>query len=118
MANLASTDVTVTPVGKAWIAGGKKYQQVSIAYGNATLLYPVGGIPLPDFTHFGLRRNLDQLIFTDKEVAGGFSPDWDKSAGTLKLFAETTVGTNQPLIEGTNALAPAATVIGALAVGW
>ena len=120
MANLASTDVTVT-ITDVRLAGRKRRVTGTIAFGDGALLYPVGGVPLPGVASFGFYRQMDTFIIIGNPGGANaltFAPTWDSTNNKLQLFAETTVATNQPLIEGTNALAPAAATYQFEAWGW
>lgn len=117
MTALASTDVTVT-LELRRIEGKRKRNRVKIQFGNATLTYPTGGVPMPSAGAFGMYRNLEGLLFIDEASGNGFVYKYDRTNNKLFIYAETTVATNQPLLEATTALAPAATTIVAEAIGW
>jgi len=104
MAAIASTDVTITQQasigvpGKTWIAGRKRHGLVSIAFGNAALTYPSGGIPMPAASFFGMARNVDTLVLSDPSNASGLLWKYDHSNKTMKgyfpgpiLFVEEVV---------------------------
>jgi len=68
MANVLATDVTVT-VNERWIEGRKRYADVTLAFGNGAATYGTG-IPMPAYTSFGMRRNLDSLRIYFANYAG------------------------------------------------
>lgn len=117
MAPLTSASVTVT-VEKKLIEGQRKRNRVKIVFGDGALTYPTGGVPMPAKGVFGMVRELEALSFYDPAHANGFVYKYDRDNNKLLIYAETTVATNQPLLEATVALAPASTTLVAEAIGW
>lgn len=106
MADIASGNVTYTEV-----AGAKRLQGmpprftnlVTLAFGNNTLTYPTGGIPLLKAS-LGCANSLDELEVLDQGAnAKGYKFEWDKANNKLLVLIEATVGTNTPLAQHTNA---------------
>lgn len=120
MPDLASTDVTVV-IQHRHILGRKRRVTGTIAFGDGAKTYPVGGVPLPAASKFGFLRQMDTFELIGNPGAAfatSFVWNWDSTNNKLQLFAETTVATNQPLIEATNALAPSAGTFQFEAWGW
>lgn len=119
MANLAAANVTVV-ISEVKLMGRKRYVRGTIAFGDGALLYPVGGVPLPVIGKFGFYRQMDSFKLIGYPGGGTvqFAPWWDSTNNKLQLYAETTVATDQPLIEVTNALAPVAETYQFEAWGW
>lgn len=115
MADLASTDVTVTLAAGAphnpRIENGKKKCLVSIAFGDSTLTYPSGGVPMPAYTSFGMVRNLETLVSIDQGSDNAFTVKYDHANQKVRLFE----GGNE-LVAATDA--PPAMTIVAEASGW
>jgi hypothetical protein len=91
MADLASSDVTITvqtlPNGKkATIEGGIRKTLVKIAFGDAALTYPSGGVPLPAATSFGLQRSLSTLRIVDANDGSGINWKYDHENKKLRGY--------------------------------
>lgn len=87
MVALASTDVTVTVERRA-IEGKTMRNRVSVAFGNGTLTYPSGGVPMPAFDKFGLRRNLDFLTIFEDASGNGYVYKYDKTNNKLRIYVQ------------------------------
>ena len=92
MADLASSDVTVT-IQKTRILrgspGGIRFNTVLIAFGNATLTYPSGGVPMPTYPSFGMMKEIEFLqIMTPG--ADGVVWTWDYSNKKLRGWLQGT----------------------------
>lgn len=89
MADIASSDVTIT-IQKSRIAkgspGGVQRNVVKIAFGDGALTYPTGGVPMPTFPKFGMRRELEYLILIDSNDASGIIWKWDYENKKLTAF--------------------------------
>ena len=106
MADIAATDVAYTEVAGARRLQGfppRIYNRVSLAFGNNTLTYPTGGIPLTT-SKLGLPSTLESLDVVDQGAnAKGYKFEWDSTNNKLLVLIEATVGTNTPLGQHTNA---------------
>lgn len=108
MADIASGNVAYTEVaGTRRLDGGRPpfyTAQYSIVFGNNTLTYPTGGIPLLA-SKFGMPQGvlLKVQVVDQGANAGGFKFEWDKANNKLLVRVEDTVGTNTPLKQHTNA---------------
>lgn len=80
MADIASSDLTITIVKNRMVKGSPgalTRNVVKIAFGNGTLTYPSGGVPIPTFPSFGMRREIEFLILIDSGNASGILWKWD-----------------------------------------
>lgn len=106
MADIASGNVTYSEVAGAKALTGMPptfRNLVTLVFGDNTLTYPTGGIPLLK-AKLGCSNVVDTLKVLDQGAnAKGFKFEWDKANSKLKVMVEDTVATNTPLKEHTNA---------------
>lgn len=88
---------------------------VTISFGNATLTYPAGGIPLSGLSGWGFPNVVGEVIIEDASNGDGFLYKWDKVNNKLRIYESPAVASTPavaaPLAEVTTAFAPAATAI-------
>ena len=87
MAAIAVTDVTATLVGKTEIGKVSKTHVMDLTFGNGTLTYPTGGIPLST-SLLGMKRNVDAVQICDASAADGFVYKWDKTNNKILIFTQ------------------------------
>lgn len=91
MAAITSSDVTVTvAAGDREIAGGGAFKNLTLAtvvFGNATLTYPTGGVPLPAIGSFGLRGGIDAAILIPPS-GDGFVYKYDKTNHKILIYSQ------------------------------
>jgi len=91
MAALTSTNVAVavTPAQRDMAGAGafKNFTLAQITFGNGTLTYPTGGVPLPDKSAFGLHKAID-LVLIEQPPANGFVYKYDKDNHKIKIFTQ------------------------------
>lgn len=87
MTALAASDLTLT-VEKIRREGKVYRNRVKIAFGDAALTYPSGGVPLPAATSFGLRSTLEYLILTDANDASGIMWKYDQENKKLRGYLQ------------------------------
>lgn len=87
MTAIAASDVTIT-VNARRIEGKKRKSDVTIAFGNGTLTYPSGGVPMPTYPSFGLVRNLDFLALHDPGNANGLVYKYDRTNNKLRIYEQ------------------------------
>lgn len=91
MAAMTASDVTVTAsrsLQDLAPAGERKMAVASIAFGDAALTYPSGGIPLPVKGQFGFKHQIDFCI--PSEVgANGNTYKYDKTNHKLRIWTAT-----------------------------
>lgn len=85
MADLASSNVTVT-IERRGIEGKLRRNRVKITFGDGALTYPSGGVPLPGFASFGMKRNLDYLTVFDENDATGIIWKYDAANNKLRAY--------------------------------
>lgn len=103
MADLAATNVTVTVNLKDKLTSGKKHRiQGTLTFGDGALTYPAGGVPLPAFGTFGMKRNLDMLILTDGASGNGLLWKYDVTNNKLRGYWPTGGGGTAPTAAATN----------------
>lgn len=124
MADIAATDVTYTEeAGSARFNTSMRREAVfSIAFGNATLTYPSGGIPLTK-GKMGCPTQIDDLIIEDASAADGVVYKWDRTNNKIRAYRIGALDGNaaaaQNLTEFVAATtAPAATTLKARVVGY
>jgi hypothetical protein len=85
MAAIASGDVTVTEVARQ-IIGRQRVNEVTIAFGDGSLTYPSGGVPMT-LAKLGLKRDIKELRIVDGG-GDGFKYDWDKANNKIRIFTQ------------------------------
>lgn len=90
MTALVAGDVTVTVQNKIISAGSpsRKRNRCKVAFGNATLTYPSGGVPLPGFASFGLKKFITFLEFFDQDDASGIVWRYDYETSKLRAYLQ------------------------------
>jgi hypothetical protein len=78
--SLAARDLQVT-------AGSKIFCLPTVTFGNGTLTYPAGGVPLPGIGQFGFKRQVDRLII-QQPSANGFVYKYDADNHKIKIFTQ------------------------------
>lgn len=87
MTALAASDLTITVEDKQRV-GKKRRNRCKIVFGNGTLTYPAAGIPIPAFSGFGMKRNLDFIILYDQNDAVGLIWKYDAAAKKLRAYVQ------------------------------
>lgn len=119
MAAIAAANVTVTVNSE--IRGGPKQKRnrVTIAFGNGSLTYPSGGVPMPAIGSFGMVTALDGLVMIDAHAANGFLYKFDRANRKIRIYqGDNDNASDAALIELVTATAPAAASLIAEAIGW
>lgn len=118
MAAILAANVTVV-VTERILQGTKRLTYGTLAFGDGALTYSTAGILLPTFASFGFWRQMDILnIFGVNARTSDYLPSWVKTTNALQLWVETTVATDQQLIEASGTAAPAARTYNWDAWGW
>lgn len=122
MADIAAADVTYTEqagTAKAGTADPRREGIFSVAFGNGTLTYPTGGVPL-DKAKLGCPSQLDELIILDSGNANGFVYKWDAANNKIRIYqGDNDNAADAALIELVGATAtPAAATLKVKAKGW
>ena len=96
MTAIASTDLTLT-VQTGTIQRFNKYKEalVKIAFGNGTLTYPPGGVPLPSFvasfTSYGMKKTVNYLELVDQDDSQGIIWKYDHDNKKLRGYLQGAV---------------------------
>ena len=91
MTALASTDVTVAVSVRdrdiVRAGGSKNISIATVSFGNGSLTYPSGGVPLPGIGTFGFQRTID-FAAIEQPVANGFVYKFDRENHKIKIFTQ------------------------------
>lgn len=91
MGAFASTDVTITLAAPERDIGGggmfKNFSIATIAFGDGSLTYATGGVPLPAIANFGMKRAID-LMLIEQPAANGFIYKYDRDNHKVKIFTQ------------------------------
>lgn len=119
MADIASGDVTYTLLKQTRDNSSRSENLVQVAFGNGTLTYPSGGVPLVKGS-LGLPTNVDELILVDAANANGFVYKVDLTNLKLRIYqGDNDNVADAALIELVAATAtPAAATLKLKAIGW
>lgn len=116
MADLASTDVTVTK-NLEWRSGEKRYIRCSIAFGDGAKTYPTGGVPLPAYSSFGMKTKIDTMWFDSPAAANGYVYKYDDTDHDIRIYEAGGDGAELDELAGGSS-APAAATLEAVVVGY
>lgn len=118
MPAIAAANVTVT-VNERVRLTKKKAHFCTVTFGNASLTYPTGGIPLPSYASFGFQRALTALeVLGVNERTSDYVVRYGPTNKTLLLYEEEATAAGGPLLECDTAEAPAARSYRVIAYGW
>lgn len=122
MPQIATSDVTYAYVegsAKATPSDPSIKRTFSVSFGNGTLTYTNGGIPL-DKVKLGCPTALRSLIILDAGHAVGYVPKWNMTANTVKLYqdANITAAAAAALVEVLTSAAVSATTLRVLVEGY
>jgi hypothetical protein len=82
MADLAASDITVTPEEMDFMTFNKVAMS-KIKFGDGAKTIPAGGIPLPDLASFGLHKGIKRAIV---ETKGGYVFRVDRANHKLMVY--------------------------------
>jgi len=118
MADIAAADVTYTQVEgsqKASPSEPRRSAVFNVAFGNASLTIPAGGIPLTK-AKLGCPTQIDELYIID-DARNGYMYKYDATNLKIQVFQGDSDGVaDGPGVEVT--AAPAATTLKVKVVGW
>lgn len=113
MAAIATANVTYTINKKQIADSGARTFDVSIAFGNGTLTYPSGGVPLLKGS-LGCPAVISSFNITNESAGDGFTYKYDATANAIRIYqvpSSAALGSAAPLLELTTAATPAATTL-------
>jgi hypothetical protein len=90
MADLAASDVTVT-INDRRIEGDRRYNDVTIAFGDGALELPTTGVPLPSISSFGMERFLDSINLYQPADSAGYTWFVDTANSVIKISGKVSV---------------------------
>lgn len=108
MADIASSDVTYTLIKQRKEDSSNKVINLTAAFGNSTLTYPSGGIPL-DKNKMGVPNEVVDLIIDSPASADGISYKYDKANNKIRMYRVASHA-HDVLIKGGQAAASTAAV--------
>lgn len=89
MAEMASTDVTVTVNQQdrncAGVGAPKNVVVATVTFGDGALTYPATGIPLPAIGNFGLHKGIDFVAFQGK-LGAGYTYNYDSTNHSIEIW--------------------------------
>lgn len=93
MPQIASSDVTYTEItgyARANPADPMAERAFTISFGNGTLTYTNGGIPL-DKAKLGCPNHLHSLWMMDSGSGVGYVAKWNQTANTIRLYQDANI---------------------------
>jgi hypothetical protein len=88
MGAFASTDITVTIASRdreiAGAAAGRNQTIASVAFGDGSLTYATGGVPMPAIGTFGFRNEI-KMGLIEQPPANGFIYKYDATNRKIKI---------------------------------
>lgn len=87
MADIAVTDVVATKIGKSEIGHVSKSHVMDLVFGDGSLTYPTGGVPL-SVSLLGMKRNVDAVMICDASHGDGFVYKWDKTNNKILIYTQ------------------------------
>jgi hypothetical protein len=89
MAAIASSDVTVSVStrNRDIAPGGPKLMQIaSVGFGNGSLTYPTGGVPLPAIGVFGFKKAIEFGVI--EQPVNGFIYKFDRANHKIIIYTQ------------------------------
>lgn len=119
MADIAASDVTYVMVSRSIDDSGNKRNVVTTAFGNGTLTYPTGGIPLTKAS-FGCPNVIKSVALFSPASANGFVYKYDMANNKIRIYqGDNDAVADGPLVELAGGVAtPAAATLYCEVVGW
>lgn len=113
MTALVATDVAVTQldIGRKSIFSKRKFYRVKLVFGDGSLTYPAGGVPMPAFGTLGFVRFLDGLLEMETPPDDTNIYKYDQPNNKVRIWVSSTGA------EFSGAPAASRTII-ATAIGW
>lgn len=84
MPNIAASDVTVTVLNQRKLGDSRNLNRVRLAFGDGTLTYPAGGVPITK-GKFGCPAVIESMTIVDKGTSG-YDFMYDQSAEKVVMF--------------------------------
>jgi len=91
MGAFASTDITVTIASRdreiSGAQAGRNQTIASVAFGDGSLTYGTGGVPMPAIGTFGFRNEI-KMGLIEQPYANGFIYKYDATNRKIKIFTQ------------------------------
>lgn len=118
MAAIAAGNVSYTFLQQKKAADAERLNLIQVGFGNGTLTYPSGGIPLTGAS-MGLPNYVRSVDLVDPSNSDGYVYKWSQSANTIRIYQSGVESASAlPLAEIATSVAPAATTLVVSAQGW
>lgn len=119
MADIAASDVTHTVVRQRKEDSGNKVINLTVAFGNASLTYPAGGIPLTA-AKMGCPNHIISAFFSNPSSGDGFLYKYDLANNKVRIYqGDNNNASDAALIElVSGSAAPAATTLSLQITGY
>jgi hypothetical protein len=118
MPAISASDVSYSMEQRKGVVSDKDIRYSgTISFGNGSLTYPTGGIPL-DIGKLGFRNKLDSLVISDDSHGDGLVYKFDSANNKILIYhGNYSSPSAGPLVEVPNTYAPAATTLKVIAYG-
>lgn len=120
MAQIASSDVTyavISGLASACPSLPERKHGMTISFGDSTLTYTNGGIPL-DKTKLGCPATVRELVMMDAASSTGYVPKLDYSNLKIRLYQNDTAAAVGQLVEVLTSAAVAPVTLKVLVTGY
>ena len=119
MPDISSSDVVYTLTKQRKEDSSFKVVSFSVQFGNGTLTYPAGGIPLTK-ANMGCANNIQSVSVISPASSNGFVYKYDLANNKIRIYQGDNANVaSAPLIELVAATAtPASATLSLEAVGW
>ena len=122
MPALAASDVTVTITQQRKVNGSptRRHNGVTVAFGDGSLTYPTGGVPMPAGGSFGMPNLVVESMSIDDQSAGlGYAYTYDETNNKLYMeyYDYNDTGDNEAIQVATS-VAPAAITLKCTTIGY
>jgi hypothetical protein len=111
MTAIAASNVTYTLLKTSKAENNEKCFLVKIAFGNAALTYPSGGIPLSAISGSGFPNYVRSVVFADSSNADGYLYKWDGVNNKIRIYQTDSASPPAPLVELGSVAVAATTVV-------
>lgn len=108
MADIAAGDLTYTLVKQRKEDSSNKVINLTVAFGNSTLTYPSGGIPLTS-SKLGTPNSIISLIVDGPSSADGLIYKYDKANNKIRIYYSAAQSHNHTLFLNNAEVADGAT---------
>jgi hypothetical protein len=86
MADIAASDLTYTVQKTSKMEDGRRRTNMKIAFGNGSLTYPSGGIPLSSLSSHGFPNVVAEVLLMDANDASGINWKYDYENNKLRGY--------------------------------